>query len=341
MSPTYELDVQVVGGGAFGTALANILAGLDRRVRLWVRREDQAAEINERHTNNRYLEGYELAPSLEATTDLAAGVRRARIVLVVLPSTAFRGVVKEIGETIKGDQILLHATKGIEIGTFKRMSQILRQETCALKIGVLSGPNLAREIMAGQPAGSLVASRYDEVVSATQQAFAGGLFRVYGGRDVVGTEVGGSFKNIIAIAAGVATGLGLGDNAKALLVTRGLNEMARFGRSMGAAIVTFGGLAGIGDLMATCASPLSRNHQVGARLGKGETLDDILQSMTHVSEGVPTAKAVHAYAQAKGLDLPIVAAVNAMLYEGRSASDAVEELMALPTGDEMAALNVR
>lgn len=341
MSPPYELDVLVVGGGAFGTSLANILAGLDRRVRLWVRRDDQAAEINERHTNSRYLEGFDLVPSLEATTDLAAGVRRARIVLVVVPSKAFRAVAKQIGESIKGDQILLHATKGIEIGTFKRMSQVLREETCALKIGVLSGPNLAREIMAGQPAGAVIASRFDEVVSATQEAFGGGLFRVYGGRDLVGTEVGGSFKNIIALAAGVANGLGLGDNAKALLVTRGLNEMARFGTSMGAGIVTFGGLAGIGDLMATCASPLSRNHQVGVRLGKGETLDDILQSMTHVSEGVPTTKAVHAYAQAKGLDLPIVAAVNSILYEGRSSSEAVKELMMLPTGDEMAALDIR
>jgi glycerol-3-phosphate dehydrogenase (NAD(P)+) len=337
---SYELDLLVVGGGSFGTSLANILATLSRRVKLWVRREEQAEEFNTKRTNSRYLEGYSLSDALVATTDLAGGVRNARIVLVVVPSKSFRHVAREIGETLNGDQILIHATKGIEPDSFKRMSQILREETCARKIGVLSGPNLAREIMATHPAGALVASRYDEVVAATQEAFAGGWLRVYGGRDVVGTEVGGSFKNIVALAAGVADGLGLGDNTKALLVTRGLSEMAQFGVAMGANPFTFGGLAGIGDLMATCASPLSRNHQVGERLAKNESLEGILASMAHVSEGVPTTRAVHAFAVARGLDLPIVAAVHRILYEATSAGEAVEGLMALPTGEEMAQLRL-
>lgn len=337
---SYELDVLVVGGGSFGTSLAHILAILGRRVKLWVRRDEQAGEINAEHTNSRYLEGFSLSEKLVATSDLAQGVRNAKIVLVVVPSRSFREVARRIGETFNGDQILIHATKGIELGSFERMSQILYHETCALKIGVLSGPNLAREIMSAQPAGALVASRYDEVVNTVQEVFGGSWLRVYGGRDVVGTEVGGSFKNIVALAAGVADGLGLGDNTKALLVTRGLSEMAQFGMAMGADPFTFGGLAGIGDLMATCASPLSRNHQVGVRLSKGEGLEQILGSMAHVAEGVPTTEAVHAYAVARRLDLPIVAAVHGILYESLPASDAVQGLMALPTGDEMAQLRL-
>jgi glycerol-3-phosphate dehydrogenase (NAD(P)+) len=257
---------------------------------------------------------------------------------VVVPSKAFRDTAQAIGEFVEGDQILVHATKGIEIGTFKRMSEILREETCALKVGVLSGPNLARELMANQPAGALVASRFDGAVAAVQELFAGSMLRTYGGNDVIGTEVGGSFKNIIALAAGVADGLGLGDNSKALLVTRGLSEMARFGTAMGADVFTFGGLAGIGDLMATCASPLSRNHQVGERLGKGETLDDILNSMTHVSEGVPTTKAVYNFLQSRGVELPIVSAVYGMLYDNVTAEETVKRLMAIPVGGELAAL---
>ncbi len=242
-----DLDVLVVGGGSFGTALANILTGLGRRVRLWVRREELAVEINSRHTNSRYLEGLNLSPSLVATTNLEEGVRGSPAILVVVPSKAFRDTAKELGEYVTGDQIVVHATKGMENGTFMRMSEILREETCAIQIGVLSGPNLARELVAGQPAGALIASRFDAVVDAMQSLFKGGMLRTYGGRDVVGTEVGGTFKNIIALAAGVADGLGLGDNTKALLVTRGLSEMARLGVVMGADVFTFGGLAGVGD----------------------------------------------------------------------------------------------
>jgi glycerol-3-phosphate dehydrogenase (NAD(P)+) len=183
-----------------------------------------------------------------------------------------------------------------------------------------------------------VASRYEAVARAFQALFAGGYLRVYSGSDVIGTEVGGAFKNIIALAAGVADGLGFGDNPKALVMTRGLSEMARFGVALGADVFTFGGLAGIGDLMATCGSPLSRNHQVGERLGKGEELQAILASMPYVAEGVTTTRAVHEYATARRLDLPIVTAVWRMLYGGSSARDAVAELMRIPVGTELAAL---
>lgn len=333
-----EMDVLVLGGGTFGTALASLLANQGRRVKLWVRRAEQAEQINTTHINERYLPDFELPGNLEAITDLAAAVHGAPLLLMVIPSKQFRNVAKQVGDHLEGDQLVVHATKGIEIETFKRMTEVLREETCALKIGVLSGPNLSREIMAGHPAGALVASRYNEVVTKAQALFAGSRMRLYGGRDVIGTEVGGAFKNIIALAAGMAAGLGFGDNTKALLITRGLSEMARFGVAVGGDVFTFGGLAGIGDLMATCASPLSRNHQVGARMAKGETLADILASTHQVAEGVPTTKAVHNQAQAMGLDLPIVRAVYSRLYEDWTNDQVVENLMSLPVSTELARL---
>jgi glycerol-3-phosphate dehydrogenase (NAD(P)+) len=333
-----DLEVTVLGGGAFGTALANILASQNRAVRLWVRRQEQAEEINDHHTNRRYLEGCELSSKLVATTDLEGVIRAAPVVLVVVLSKAFRETARAIGEFIEGDQVVVHATKGIERGTFKRMSQILREETCALKVGVLSGPNLSRELMAQHPTGALVASRFDGAVEAVQRLFAGGVLRTYGGSDVIGTEVGGSFKNIIALASGVADGVGLGDNTKALIVTRGLSEMARFGVAMGADVFTFGGLAGIGDLMATCASSLSRNHRVGYRMGQGEAIDDILGSMIHVAEGIPTTRAVYEFLDSRGIDLPIVSAVYGMVWGGVSVADTLRQLVAIPVGGELAAL---
>ncbi|MEW6442607.1 MAG: NAD(P)H-dependent glycerol-3-phosphate dehydrogenase [bacterium] len=336
--PSDSSDVLVVGGGSFGTALASLLAELGRDVLLWVRRKEQAEEINTQHTNNRYCPGQPLPAGLRATTDLRAAIRTAPIVLVVIPSRSFREVAAQIGDHIQGDQILVHATKGIEIGTFKRMTEILREETCALKIGVFSGPTLAVEIMSRHPVGATVASRYREVVDRVQALFRSDRMRVYGGHDVIGTELGGAFKNIVALAAGSVDGMGFGDNTKALVMTRGLSEMTRFGVALGADVFTFGGLAGIGDLITTCASPLSRNHRVGVALAKGEKLDDILRGLGQVAEGVPTTAAVHRQALDLGLDLPIVRAVHASLYEGVSTFAAMAELMKLPVGSELAAL---
>jgi glycerol-3-phosphate dehydrogenase (NAD(P)+) len=309
---------------------------------MWVRRKDLAEEINTRHTNSRYASGHELPEGIRATTKMGEAVERAKAILMAVPSRSFREVARAVGDTIQGDQILVHTTKGFEIETFKRMSTILREETCTLKTGVFSGPNLAGEIMAGDPAGATVASHYDEVVQTIQALFRGsGRIRVYGGNDVVGTEVGSAFKNIIALAAGASDGMGFGDNTKSLLLTRGLSEMARVGVALGADVFTFGGLTGVGDLMCTCASPLSRNHQVGERLAKGETLDEILNSMTQVAEGVPTTKAVYQYAESVGLDLPIVRAVYRLLFEGWKVPDALVQLMELPVGDELATLRYR
>ncbi|MHB8894731.1 MAG: NAD(P)H-dependent glycerol-3-phosphate dehydrogenase [Candidatus Geothermincolia bacterium] len=332
-------DVAVIGGGSFGTTLASLLSERGKPVKLWVRRKDQAREINQDHRNKRYLPDFKLPPKLKATTDLARAAQ-APVIIVAVPSKAFREVANTLGNYVRGDQVLVHAAKGLERGTYKRMSEILREETCSLKIGAISGPNLAVEIMRGNPAGAVIASHYKEVIEKVQALFAGGRMRMYGGRDVIGTELGGAFKNIVALATGLSDGMGFGDNTKALVMTRGLNEMVQFSVAQGANILTFGGLAGIGDMMATCASPLSRNYRVGFALAKGKKLDRIIADLGQVAEGVPTTEAVLSQACEMGIadELPIVCAVHGVLYEGKTTKQVLEELMSIPVGDELAAL---
>ncbi len=330
--------VGVIGAGSWGTTRAKILGENGRRTLLWAREEEVSRELGERHTNERYLPGVTLPAAVEGTSDLERVCRSCGLMLLVVPSQYVRGVAHEMGAWVGGEQMIVHCVKGLEQQTRKRTSEIVREETCVRKIGVLAGPNLAREIAAQNPAGTLVASKFEEVVEKAQAALSNHYFRVWGGRDVVGAEVGGAFKNVVALAAGMVDGLGLGDNTKALLITRGLNEMARLGAAMGADWVTFGGMAGIGDLMATCFSPLSRNHQVGQRLAKGETLAEIQASMFMVAEGVKTTAAVYAFARERRLDLPIVDAVHAVLYRGQSFVEALRGLMSREAGREFAGL---
>ncbi len=330
--------LSVIGAGSWGTTLARIAAENGNPVLLWARDGKHVKAINAAHANERYLPGVDLPPSIEATTDLQRCCESAQLILLVVPSHGLRKVAFQMGEWLGGDQMIVHATKGIEIETGKRMSQVLREETCVRKIGALAGPNLAGELVHHKPAGTLVASPFDEVFEAAQAVLHNPYFRVYSGHDVVGAEVGGAFKNIIAVAAGVVDGLQMGDNTKALLLTRGLNEMARLGSTMGAELVTFGGLSGIGDLMCTCASYLSRNHQVGERLAKGQTRAAIEREMTMVAEGVKTAKAIHRFTAHKGLELPIAEGVYKLLYSRRSVRRVMEELMARPAADEFEGL---
>jgi len=332
--------IAVIGAGSWGTTLARIMAENGNPVLLWARQQAKADEINKNHENSRYLPKVKLPRRLKASTDLERVCTAGSLILLVVPSHAVRKIAYEMGPYLRGDQMIVHATKGIEIETGKRMSQVLREETCIRKIGVLSGPNLAGELVQHMPAGTLIASNFIEVFARAQAALHNSYFRVYAGHDVIGAEVGGAYKNIIAIAAGVADGTRLGDNTKALLLTRGLNEMARLGVTMGAQIVTFGGMAGIGDLMATCASTLSRNHQVGERLAKGQRRKQIESEMSMVAEGIKTSKAVHRYATHKGLELPISIAVHDLLYSRKSVKRVLEELMARPAGEEFAELNV-
>ena len=329
--------IAVVGSGSWGTTLAKVAAGNGRKVLLWARRAELCDEINRTRRNHTYLPDIDLPPSLEATPDLERICQSAKLIVVVVPSHGMRELAYTLGAFLSGEHVIVHASKGIEQGSYKRMSEVLRDETCARRIGVLSGPNLARELALGQPTGTLIASRYDEVVQRCQDAFNNGYFRVYAGQDVIGAEVGGAFKNVVALAAGVANGLGLGDNTRALLITRGLAEMARLGMAMGGELATFAGMAGIGDLIATCSSTLSRNHQVGVRLARGETIEQIQSHMQMVAEGVKTTRAVQDFAVRHGLELPIVRAVHRLLYEGCDIATAVSDLMATPTGMEFVA----
>jgi glycerol-3-phosphate dehydrogenase (NAD(P)+) len=334
-------DVLVVGGGRMGTALGAVMARPGRRVALWARRRSVVDEINGARTNEQYLPGARLPDGLMATTDLDAAVAGAAIVVMALPSQSFREVARAVGDRLEGDQIVVHATKGFEVASFKRMSQILREETCTQKIGVLSGPTIADEIVAGHPSGALVASHFEEVVERTQRLFDGSSMRVYGGRDVVGTEVAGAFKNVVAVAAGAVDAMGFGDNTKWLLVTRGLYEMGKLGVAMGADVLTFGGLAGVGDLAATCASRLTISHRLGRSLvERREPVERLLAELPNAAEAVPTTAAIQRHADRLGLDLPIVRAVHGLLHEGRAVEACLEDLMSIPVGRELSALRI-
>ncbi len=338
MSTRDDMDVLVIGAGRMGTALGAIIARLGRRVTLYSRREDLAEEINSEHKNSRYLPDVKLPDKLTATTDLGSAVKETPIAIMAVPSQSFREAARALGDHLEGDQMVVHTTKGFEVESFKRMSQVLREETCTLKVGVLSGPTISSELVAGHPLGAVVASRFDEVVESTQALFRGGFFRVYGGHDLVGTEVSGAFKNVVAVAAGAVQGLNFGDSTKWLLVTRGLSEMARLGIAMGADVLTFSGLAGVGDLAATCASPLSLSHQIGHRVAAGESLEQVLDDLPHAVEALPTSAAIHRHAADMNLELPIVRAVHGMLHEGWHVQQALAHLMSVPVGDELATL---
>lgn len=339
--PKPRKTATVLGGGSWGTALAHILGTHGYETLLWLRNEETAREVNERHRNSRYLGDAEIDPKVRATLDLAAAASHAPVVVVAIPSKAFREVAFELGDHVSGDQVLLSATKGLEEGSLKRMCQVLREETCCRKIGALSGPNLAREVLAGHPTATVVASPFEEVIEKTETMLAGPRFRLYGNFDVVGVELAGALKNIYAIAGGVAVGLGFGANTLSTLITRGLAEICRLGLHFGASQVTFQGLAGVGDLVATCTSTLSRNHTVGRHLAQGEPLDDIVRNLGMVAEGVPTTKVVHGYALEHGIDMPIAAAVHRVLFEGATPAEALRTLMERESRYEDADITIR
>lgn len=324
---TRHSTIGVVGGGSWGTTLAHLIASNGAPVLQWIRDPDVAEAVNRRHENPRYLTGHALHPGLVATTALQEVGRTCRLILVIVPSHSAREVARELGDHLDGSQLLVHGIKGIEPGTYRRVSEILREETCVRRIGVLSGPNLAREVIAGQPSATVIASAYQEVIDAGIEALRCRTFRVYGSRDLIGSEVGGAIKNVFAIAAGAAHGLGFGDNTKALLLTRGLAEMSRLGNWLGANPLTFAGLSGIGDLMATCFSPLSRNFQVGLQLAQGASLAAITARMGQVAEGVRTTATIHAMAEQDGLYMPITEAVYQVLYGNASPPEALQALL--------------
>lgn len=321
--------VAVVGAGSWGTAFSTITAEKGVETVLWARRSELADEINARHTNAAYLPDFVLPPSLTATPDLGKALHGVDVVVMAVPSHAFRGVFQEAAPLIEGSPVLVSLTKGIEQESLKRMTEVMAEaaDIAPERLAVVSGPNLAKEVMRRMPSASVVACADEDRATELQSLFMAPFFRVYTNPDVVGCELSGAMKNVIAIAAGIADGMGFGDNSRASLITRGLAEVARLGIKLGGNPLTFAGLAGMGDLVATCISRLSRNRHVGEELGRGRKLEDIVAEMNMVAEGVKTSRAVLALARREGVDVPLCEHVVKVLYEGVAPADMVLSLM--------------
>ncbi len=318
--------VAVIGGGSWGTTVAHLVAHNEPTV-VWCRDPETAAAINDHHTNPRYLEGFALNPRLRATTDLEQAVAEAEVVVMGVPSSVFRPVMEMAAPHLRPWVPVVSLTKGLERGTRLRMTEVINQVAPAHPAGALTGPNLAKEILAGHAATSVIAMADDTVATALQRVFATDLFRVYTNDDVIGCELGGTLKNVIALASGMVDGLGAGDNTRAAVITRGLAEMGRLGTAMGGRADTFTGLAGMGDLLATCMSPQSRNRHVGEQLGRGRGVGEVVAEMDQVAEGVSTAGVVVELAGEHGVEMPISTEVHTVIEGTRTTAEALMVLM--------------
>ncbi len=317
----------VVGAGSWGTALANLLAASGHDSRLWSRGREVAEAVNSTHENPVYLPGLRLADSLRATTDIAEALEGATLVVFVVPSHAMREIAALAAPVVEDGATVVSASKGLEEGSFKTMFDILVDETGgAGRTGVISGPSFAAEVAAGQPTVLVAAAETDDRAERVQSEFACATLRVYSSTDVTGVEVGGCVKNVMAIATGASDGLGFGDNARAATITRGLAEITRLAVSLGARPETLAGLSGLGDLVLTCTGELSRNRQLGLRLGRGESLAEVSAGMRMVAEGVRNTKVVKELADRQGVEMPIVEAVYRVLYEDLAPADVLGEL---------------
>ncbi|WP_286237739.1 NAD(P)H-dependent glycerol-3-phosphate dehydrogenase [Neptuniibacter halophilus] len=319
--------VAVLGGGSFGTVIANIVAENGHSVGLWLREQSRADLLNQSHENSRYLPDYRLSENITASSSLEEVLSDAELVFVAIPSQSFRDVIRQAVPWLKPDQMLVSTTKGIEAQTFSLMSEILREELPQARVGVLSGPNLAKEVAARQLTATVIASDCPELRSAVQGMLHSAYFRVYASSDTYGVELGGTLKNIYAIAAGLSAALGMGENTKSMLMTRSLAEMSRFAVCMGANPMTFIGLAGVGDLIVTCMSPLSRNYRVGYALGEGKTLEQAVEALGQVAEGVNTIKHVREKACDMGVYMPLVCGLYEVVFNKAPVAEVVKMLM--------------
>ncbi len=325
------LNAAVIGGGSWGTALAHHLAGGGHRVRLWAFEPEVAESINQVHENRLFMAGLALHPELRATSDFAQALEGAQLVVLVMPSHVFRGVLSRAAGYIPESSLLVSCAKGIEQGSGYTMCEVAEDvlpKAFHRKLCCLSGPSFAREAALGAPTAVTVASRDPQAARAAQLAFSHGGLRVYTSPDLMGVELGGAVKNPLAIAAGMVAGLKLGHNTLAALITRGLAEMTRLSQARGGQLVTLSGLAGLGDLVLTCTSPQSRNYSVGLRLGQGEAIADITASMKNVAEGVRNTLTVLELAARAEVEMPIIEAVHRVIYQGISPNQALRELMA-------------
>lgn len=319
--------VGVLGAGSWGSTLADLLGKNGHQVLLWLRNLQILQEINQHHGNSQYMGNLVLSDKITAIQDLQQLAQRCEFMVAALPAPSLREIAYQLGNYIKGDQILLSVCKGLEPGTHARPASILAEETCARKIGVMSGPNLAAEIMIGIPSATVIASRYQEVIDKGRRYFSSPTFQVYGSHDIVGVELGGIIKNVIAIAAGILDGLELGANTKAIFITRGMKEMGMLGVKLGANPATFTGLSGIGDLSVSCSSKLSRNYRLGFFLARGKNLAQATAEIKTTIEGVNTCKVLYELAQELHLEIPIIEGVYHILYQNRNIQEVVSELM--------------
>jgi glycerol-3-phosphate dehydrogenase (NAD(P)+) len=328
-----RLRASILGGGSWGTTVASLVA---RNVptMLWARSAETVAEVNASRTNARDLPGAKLTQGLRATTSIEEAVRDADVVVLGVPSHSMRETLREVAKHVRAWVPLISLSKGLEQGTRLRMTQIIDEELPGHPAGVLTGPNLAREIMAGYAAASVIAMEDEVIVRELQSIFKTGLFRVYTNTDVVGCELGGALKNVMAIAAGMGDGLGAGENTRSAVITRALAEVTRLGVAMGGRPETFAGLTGMGDLIATCTSPQSRNRTVGFELGKGRKIADVLAGMNQVAEGVKSSKTVLQLGEHHGVEMPIAMEVNGVINDGRSAQEAFRGLLRRSAGSE-------
>lgn len=320
-------SVTVLGGGSFGTAIANIAASNGHRVKLWMRSEKQAEDILTQGENSRYLPGYKLNANLKPVLDLNDAVADADCVFVAVPSKAFRSVVEQAVLLLQAHTALVSLTKGIEPGSFRLMSQLLHDLAPAHDIGVISGPNLAKEIADHQISATVVASYSQPLRGSIQQMLSSKYFRVYGNPDIYGVELAGALKNIYAIITGLAAALGMAENTRAAIITRSLAEMSRFAVSLGANPMTFLGLAGVGDLIVTCSSKLSRNYRVGYYIGEGDTLKQAIKRIGETAEGINTLRMVHQKAAEMGIYMPLANGLYAIIYQDKPIADVAGQLM--------------
>jgi glycerol-3-phosphate dehydrogenase (NAD(P)+) len=326
----------VIGGGSWGTTVASIVARNAPTV-LWTRRPEVAEEIDRDHVNSAYLAGEQLDERLRATSSLEEAVAAADVLVMAVPSHGFRSVLREAAPHVRPWVPVVSLTKGLEQGTDDRMTQVIEAVLPGHPAGVLAGPNLAREVIGGYAAAAVIAMPDKRISAALQQIFSRTAFRVYASTDVIGVEIAGALKNVFAIAAGMSAGLGTGDNTRALVIARSLAEMTRLGMAIGGKRHTFAGLAGMGDLLATCISPLSRNRYVGEQLAQGKTLAEIQDEMKMVAEGVKTSRVVMELAARHELDLPIAREVYEVVNEGRAPQDAFRGLLRTTPTTELAA----
>jgi len=325
--------VAVIGAGSWGTTVAAI-ASVNTPTMLWARRPELADQINSAHVNADYLANFTLPRDLRATGAMEDAVGDADVVIMAVPSHGFRAVAVEAAPFLRPWVPIVSLSKGIERDTLLRMTEVAAEVMPGRPVGVMTGPNLAREIMAGDAAASVLAMDDDTIVRRLKELFRSGLFRVYTNTDVVGCELGGVLKNVVAIAAGMGDGLGAGDNTRAAVITRGLAEITRLGTALGGRPETFAGLAGMGDLVATCTSVHSRNRFVGEQLGKGLRLDEIVRKMHMVAEGVKSVPAVIALSDAHGVEMPIAREVYRVVHEGGTPRQAFRGLIRRQSGDE-------